>query len=117
MVEIKAGQGTVVADGRPPEAPAPLPTAPVGLEPGKDPLYVRSGQLAELRWTSRSAAHRVELLALDRDLVLLARDVGEPPLRLELPWLGTYRWRVAARDARGVESRPSVEGLICSVDK
>jgi hypothetical protein len=116
-VEIKAGEVTVVADGRPPEAPAPLPTAPVGLEPGKDPLYVRSGQLAELRWTSRSAAHRVELLALDRDLVLLARDVGEPPLRLELPWLGTYRWRVAARDARGVESRPSVEGLICSVDK
>ena len=47
--------------------------------------------------------------------LLLAREVQAPPLRLELPWLGTYRWRVAARDARGVESRPSDAGLICSV--
>jgi len=116
-VEIKAGEGTVLADGRPPEAATPLPSAPGGLEPGKDPLYVRSGQAAELRWTARSPAHRVEVLALDRDVVLLARDVVTSPLRLELPWPGTYRWRVAARDARGVESRPSVEGLICSVDR
>ena len=43
-VEIKAGQGTVVMDGRPPEAPAPLPAAPRGLDPGQDPAYVRSGQ-------------------------------------------------------------------------
>ena len=71
----------------------------------------------ELRWTARGPAHHVELLALDRDEVLLARDVVAPPLRLELPWPGTYRWRVAARDARGVESRPSAEGLICSVDR
>jgi hypothetical protein len=116
-VEIKAGEGTVLADGRPPEAATPLPAAPGGLEPGKDPLYVRSGQAAELRWTARSPAHRVEVLALDRDVVLLARDVAAPPLRLELPWPGTYRWRVAARDARGVESRPSAAGLICSVDR
>jgi len=116
-VEIKAGEGTVLADGRPPERPTPLPAAPGGLEPGKDPLYVRTGQAAELRWTARLPAHHVEVLALDRDLVLLARDVAAPPLRLELPWPGTYRWRVAGRDARGVESRPSVEGLICSVER
>jgi hypothetical protein len=114
-VEIKAGQATVVNDGRPPEAPSPLPKSPVDLEPGKDPLYVRSGQAAELTWSAASPGHRVEVLALDRDLVLLAREVQAPPLRLELPWLGTYRWRVAARDARGVESRPSDAGLICSV--
>jgi len=116
-IEIKAGEGTVVADGRPPEAATPLPGAPGGLEPGGDPLYVRAGQTAELRWTARAPAHHVELLALDRDQVLLARDVTAPPLRLELPWPGTYRWRVAARDARGVESRPSAEGLICSVER
>jgi hypothetical protein len=117
MVEIKAGQATVVNDGRPPEAPSPLPKAPSDLEPGKDPLYVRSGQAAELTWSAASPGHRVEVLALDRDVVLLAREVPAPPLRLELPWLGTYRWRVAARDARGVESRPSDVGLICSVDR
>jgi hypothetical protein len=116
-VEIKAGQGTVVADGRPPDPPQPLPASPDGLEPGQDPLYVRAGQAAELRWTPTGAAHHVEVLALDRDLVMMTRDVGPPPLRLELPWRGTYRWRVAARDGRGVESRPSGEGLICAVDR
>jgi hypothetical protein len=116
-VEIKAGQGTVVTDGRPPEAPAPLPAAPRGLDPGQDPAYVRSGQPVELRWTSASRSHHVEVLALEGNAVLLARDAGEPPLRLEIPWLGTYRWRVSALDARGVESRPSADGLICLVDR
>jgi hypothetical protein len=115
-VELQAGQATVVVDGRAPEAPLGLPTAPAGLEPGTEVLFVRSGNAAELRWTAASPAHRVELLALDRDMVLLGRDVGAPPLQLELPWLGTYRWRVAARDARGVEGPPSEPGLICSVD-
>jgi hypothetical protein len=116
-VEIKAGEGTVVADGRPPEAPAPLPAAPRGLHPGRDPVYVRSGQPVELRWTAAGPSHHVEVFALENDDVLLAREAAAPPLRLEIPWLGTYRWRVSARDARGVEGRPSAEGLICSVDR
>jgi hypothetical protein len=116
-VEIKAGQGTVVQDGRPPEPPSPLPEAPLGLHPGSDAAYVRSGQPVELRWTASAERHHVEILALQKDEVLLSRDAGTPPLRLEIPWLGTYRWRVFARDARGVESRPSADGLICSVDR
>jgi hypothetical protein len=116
-VEIKGGEGTVVMDGRPPEAPAPLPAAPGGLAPGKDPVYVRVGQSVDLRWTAGGPSHRVEILALKTDEVLLARDVGLPPIRLEIPWLGTYRWRVATRDARGIESPPSAAGLICSVDR
>jgi hypothetical protein len=116
-VEVKAGEGTVVMDGRPPEAASPLPAAPRGLVPGADPVYVRSGQPVELRWTSAAPAHRVEILALQGDEVLMAREAGASPLRLALPSLGTYRWRVAARDARGVESRPSATGLICSVEK
>jgi hypothetical protein len=116
-VEVGAGQGTVVTDGRPPEAPAPLPSPPRGLRPGKDPVYVRSGQPVELRWTAAGPSHHVEILTLEKDDVLLARDTVAPPLRLGIPWLGTYRWRVSARDARGVESRPSDDGLICSVDR
>jgi hypothetical protein len=116
-VEIKAGEGTVVADGRPPEAPESLPAAPRGLHPGPDPVYVRSGQPVDLRWTADAPSHHIEILALEKDEVLLARDAAAPPLRLEIPWLGTYRWRVSARDARGVESRPSAEGVICSVDR
>jgi hypothetical protein len=114
-VEIKAGQGTVVPDGAPPQPPSPLPQAPRGLQPGSDPVYVRSGQPAELTWTATGPSH-VEILALQGDGVLLAREAA-PPLRLAIPWLGTYRWRVSARDARGVESPPSSEGLICSVDR
>jgi hypothetical protein len=116
-VEIKAGEGTSVTDGRPPEAPSPLPPAPRGLHPGSDPVYVRSGQMAELRWTAAGPSYHVEILALEGDGVLLAREAAGPSLRLEIPWLGTYRWRVAARDARGVEGRPSSEGLICAVER
>jgi hypothetical protein len=116
-VEIKGGEGTVMADGRPPEAPAPLPPAPHGLQPGKDPVYVRVGQSVELRWTAGGASHHVEILALETDQAMFARDVGSPPVRVDIPWVGTYRWRVSTRDARGIESPPSAEGLICAVDK
>jgi hypothetical protein len=116
-VEIKGGQGTLVEDGRPPEPARPLPSAPGGLVPGKDPAYVRTGRPVELRWAAVPALFHVELLALDRDQVLLARDVSGPPVRLEVPWLGTYRWRVVTRDGSGIESRPSSAGLICSVER
>jgi hypothetical protein len=116
-VEIKGGQGTVVADGRPPDAPQPLPAPPGGLVPGKDPVYVRVGQPVDLRWTAGGPSYRVQVLALEGDEVLFARDVGAPSFRMEVPWLGTYRWRVSTRDARGLESPPSTEGLICSVER
>ena len=116
-IEVKAGQGTAVPDGAPPPPPSPLPEAPHGLHPGSDPLYVRSGQPAELSWTAAGPSHHVEILALQGDGVLLAREAAAPPLQVEIPWLGTYRWRVSVRDARGVESRPSSAGLICAVDR
>jgi hypothetical protein len=116
-VEIRGGEGTVVMDGRPPEKPAPLPASPAGLQPGKDPVYVRVGQSVDLRWSGGGPSYHVEVLALNGDEVLLARDVPAPPFRAEIPWLGTYRWRVSARDARGLESRPSADGLICAVEK
>ena len=50
---------------------------------------------------------------MGEDTVLLQRDVGPPPVRLSLPWRGAFRWRVAARDERGLEGVPSAEGLIC----
>jgi hypothetical protein len=116
-IAIKGGEGTVVMDGRPPEAPFPLPAAPRGLMPGKDPVYVRVGQSVDLRWAAGGPAYRVEILALTGDEVLLARDVAAPPARVEIPWLGTYRWRVSLRDPRGIESPPSADGLICAVER
>jgi hypothetical protein len=118
-VEIKAGEGTVVMDGRPPERPAALPEAPSALLPGTEVAYVRAGQPVELRWMVKdgAAAHHVQFLALGQDDVLLARDAGSPPVRVEVPWLGTYRWRVSSRDRRGVESPPSHTGLVCLVER
>jgi hypothetical protein len=117
-VEIKVGEGTFVTDGRPPEPAAPLPAAPMTLLPGQEVRYVRTGQPVELRWNAPGAASsHVELLSLDGEDVLLARDASAPPFRLEIPWLGTYRWRVSARDARGVEGAPSSTGLVCLVER
>jgi hypothetical protein len=116
-VELKAGEGTLVMDGRPPLPASPLPAAPEKLKPGTDPVYVRAGRPIELRWTAPGTSHHVELLGLQGDSVLLARDATASPVQLEIPWVGTYRWRVSSRDARGIESRPSAEGLICLVEK
>lgn len=118
-VEVRKGQGTLVVDGRSAEPARSLPHPPNGLRPGDDVGYVRAGQPVELHWAGAGASHHVELLALqgDDDAVLLARDIAAPPLRISVPWLGTYRWRVSARDARDVESPPSVHGLICSVER
>jgi len=43
--------------------------------------------------------------------------VRQLPYTLLIPWEGTFRWRVSSRDAQGLESRPSEEGLICVVEK
>jgi hypothetical protein len=116
-VEIRAGQGTVVSDGQPPAPPSALPAPPTGLVPGADPVYVPSGRKAELYWSPGKGAHHVQVLALRSDDVLLAREIGAPPARIEIPWVGTYRWQVSVRDGRGLESPPSAPGFICVVDK
>ena len=71
-----------------------------------------AGAPLELRWTGDAAAYQVELLPVGTDVVLIQRDVAAAPLHVEVPWQGAFRWRVSARDARGVEGAPSDEGLI-----
>jgi hypothetical protein len=116
-VTIEAGEGTAVADGQTPSPPSPLPPAPKGLFPGADPVYVVSGRAVDLHWEPSGTGHHVEVLELGSDEVLLARESVVPPVRVEIPWLGTYRWRVSAREGRGVESRPSADGFVCVVER
>ena len=116
-VEIKEGTGTSVKGGQPPLVAQPLPDAPAGLVPGGDPAYVPSGERAELHWKPGGPAHHVEVLALEDDDVLLARNVAAPPLAIEIPWRGTFRWRVSARDDGGLEGPPSDAGYVCVVDR
>jgi hypothetical protein len=116
-VVLKAGQGARVRAGKAPEAPVPLPAAPRELWPAGDPVYVTSGHPVALRWTSKAPLHRLEVLGLESEEVLLARELPETSLSLLIPWLGTYRWRVYTLDREGLESRPSAEGLVCVVER
>jgi hypothetical protein len=113
-VWLDGGQGTVVTSGGRPLAPVatPDPPATASLQPGQDPLYVLPGDPLELRWDPNAAAFQVEILPVGSDFVLLQRDVGPPPTRVAIPWGGAFRWRVAARDERGLEGRPSGDGEI-----
>jgi hypothetical protein len=117
IVELGQGEGTTVASKRPPSAAAEIPRAPVEIWPGLDPVYTEAGREIAVRWKGDGAAYHLELLPLDSDEVLIARDVGPPPASLVVPWVGTFRWRVAQRDPRGLEGMPSAAGLICVVDQ
>jgi hypothetical protein len=118
-VTLAAGRGTVVAAGRAPTAPEATPPAPAvaTLWPGKDPVYVAPGEPLELRWKGDAPGYQLELLPVGSDVVLLQRDVASSPARIEVPWEGAFRWRVSARDRRGLEGVPSEDGLIAVDEK
>lgn len=113
VVTLTPGRGTVVAAGRAPGAPQEVLAAPTeGLWPAQDPVFVAPAEPLELRWKGSAASYQFELLPVGSDIVLLQRDVTAPPVRIEVPWEGAFRWRVSARDARGLEGLPSADGLI-----
>jgi hypothetical protein len=113
VVTLAPGRGSVVAAGRGPGAPQEVPAAPSeGLWPAQDPVYVAPTEPLELRWKGSAPSYQLELLPVGSDVVLLQRDVTAPPVRIEVPWEGAFRWRVSARDARGLEGLPSADGLI-----
>jgi hypothetical protein len=111
-VSLSAGRGCVVLPSRRPSAALAIPAAPKALAPGSDPRYAEKGEIVELSWDGRGAGFQLELLPVGSEVVLLAREATGPPLRLAIPWPGAFRWRVSARDARGLESPPSEDGLL-----
>jgi hypothetical protein len=113
VVVLAAGKGTVVSDKGQPLAPVDAPEAPRSLKPGADPVYVTPGATVSLDAANTRTANQIELLPVGSDVVLLQRDVGPPPWKLEVPWPGAFRWRVASRDERGLEGPPSADGGIC----
>jgi hypothetical protein len=116
-IDVVAGQGLVLEGGEPPGPVLDLAAPPEGLRPGADPSYVKQGENAVLEWRSGAPAYRVELLGFEGSDVVLGRDVSENTTSLALPWLGTFRWRVSALDARGLEGLPSETGSVCVVEK
>ena len=111
-VTLSVAKGALVRAGQAPQGPFDLPAAPSGLVPGSDPLFVPTGEAVALRWNPRGSAYSVELLPVGGDIVLLQRDASEAGLKLPVAWPGAFRWRVAARDERGLEGLPSGDGQI-----
>lgn len=114
---VRSNEGVMVAAGQPPVGPMPLPPPPTTLRPGGDPLYVAEGEAVPLSWTAAGSTHHVQLLPSTADDVLMAMDVGPGPVTLTEPGLGTFRWRVAARNGDGLEGPPSVLGAFSVVQK
>jgi hypothetical protein len=116
VLSLSAGYGTIVEKGgaRP---PVELPQAPVELDPGDDPLYVAPNETITLRFSSPARAHHLQVLGIDSSQILIERDLASGPTTIAIPWQGTFRWRVAARDAAGLEGPPSREGLVAVVSK
>jgi hypothetical protein len=113
VVTLTPGRGSVVADGSAPGAAQDAPAPPRdGLWPAQDAVFVAPSQALELRWKANAPSYQLELLPVGSDVVLLQRDVAASPVTIEIPWEGAFRWRVSARDARGLEGPPSAEGLI-----
>jgi len=119
LIALAKGQGCRITGGEPPsvELVETLPPPPRRLRPGSDPLYVAKGQPLSLSWEGASPSYHVQVLPVGSDEVLLARDVKGSSLQVDIPWLGTFRWRVSAQDAQGQEGVPSAEGYVCVVEK
>ncbi len=115
-VRLEPGFGTAIRRGQAPLSPRPLTAPPEKLVPAADPVYVDRGQPIQLEWASPAKAYQVELVMVGTDAAVLQVAAGSPPLTLVVPWPGTYRWRVAARDEAGIEGQPSRSGLICVMD-
>jgi hypothetical protein len=113
VVTLTAGRGSVVNSGRAPGAPQEVPAPPSeGLWPARDPVYVSPAEPLELRWKGTAPGYQLEVLPVGSDVVLLQRDVTSSPARISVPWEGAFRWRLSARDERGLEGLPSADGLI-----
>jgi hypothetical protein len=113
-VLLREGQGAIARPGAPPE-PAELPAPPTGLVPGSDPAYAIDGREVSLAWRGSQGQHVIQVFELDSDAVLLQRDVAGHSATLEVPWEGTFRWRVATRASSGLEGLPSDAGYFCRV--
>jgi hypothetical protein len=116
-IVLVSGEGTVVTAAAAPRAPIPLPSPPVALLPGNDPVYVGAGEPVTLQFVSTARAHHLEILALGSSQPVIERDLASGPISVTIPPPGTYRWRVSSRDAEGLEGRPSVEGWLAVVAK
>ncbi|HJS57413.1 MAG TPA: hypothetical protein VKA01_04855 [Vicinamibacteria bacterium] len=111
---VKKGEGAISRPNTPPERVQP-PVAPTALVPGADPAYVVDGHGVSLAWSGTQRDHVVQILELASDEVLVQREVTGRSVTVDVPWEGTFRWRVATRAPSGLEGLPSDSGYFCRV--
>ena len=116
FVRLGIGKGTIVNAGAAAGEPERLATPPKVVSPASDPRYVHPGESVHLVWTGREPVFHLEVLPIDSDVPVVSIDVAATTYDLKLPWLGTFRWRVAGR-VGPIETEASGEGLICVVEK
>jgi len=121
---VPAGQGARVRPGSRPEV-SPLPAAPAPLDPADGASVTvrpaaRAGEPV-LAWSAVAGAASYEVVvardAAFREVALrLAAPAPRLPLRGDLA-PGDYRWRVTARDGRGLSGPPSEARRLRVVEK
>ncbi len=116
-VALGEGQGLRVESAGATTPGVDLASPPTGLSPADDPAYATPTHPVALEWSAGQPGYYVELLPLHSEQVVWAFDAAGPPVDVPISWPGTFRWRVSARDASGVEGRPSREGLISVVER
>lgn len=116
IVRLGINKGTLVNAGKAPGEAMTLSPAPRVVSPKADPRYVKPGEPVRLIWTGPEAAYHLEVLSIDSDVPVVSLDIENREYDLRLPWLGTFRWRIAGRTGP-VESEASGEGLVCVVEK
>lgn len=116
IVRLGINKGTLVTPGKAPAEAFPLDPAPRVVSPRADPRYVKPSEPVRLTWAGTETSYHLEVLSIDSDVPVISIDVEGREYEVRLPWLGTFRWRVASRFGP-VESQASGEGLICVVEK
>ncbi|MBX7186760.1 MAG: hypothetical protein K1Y01_16585, partial [Vicinamibacteria bacterium] len=97
IARLGINKGSLTTTGKAPGEPTTLSAAPHVVSPRADPRYVKPGEAVHLVWTGQEAAYHLEVLAIDSDVPVVSLDIDTREFDLRLPWLGTFRWRVAGR--------------------
>jgi hypothetical protein len=117
VLPVSQGEGLVASADGTLDGPNDLPPAPAGVFPGDDPVYVKQGQEAAVRFESRYARHHLQVLGFDSGEIVVDRDIGASPQTLRVPWIGTWRVRVASVDERGLEGPAASTGYVVVVEE
>lgn len=116
-VDVPGGYGTVVEKGEAPAPPEPLPPAPRLLKPLDAKIYLKTGSdtiPVQFQWHRSEDSYHFQV-ATDSQFEKIIADqvVHADTVSLSLG-TGTYYWRTAAVNKRGIEGYAAASSFISS---